>query len=288
MRRRRASNSARSRLEAPLRRISRGSSVVERVIGNDEVESSILSRGTSGRESKLALHLQPISYCVRCGRAMAKSNLWIAIAAIGTLLGGLAAVGALVLQQSNRPEPGSPHTESAGPQVPEASSTSAPPRQSPRTVTPSVLRSFPNSAPSGNFCALLSEAVEMAPSNFEQWKTGAPQLQRDGSTFWPSTRLLPGAHDCAISRLPNYSEQAYACFWNMESEDDALLARADLIRTIRSCPGVTRGINGHPSVGRVQLMARTLTSQPDVIVLDVVDTTNLNADFQAQATDATQ
>lgn len=74
----------------------------------------------------------------------------------------------------------------------------------------------------------------------------------------------------------------------MESEDDALLARADLIRTIRSCPGVTRGINGHPSVGRVQLMARTLTSQPDVIVLDVVDTTNLNADFQAQATDATQ
>lgn len=51
LRRRRASNSGRSRLEAPLRAIpwwpvSRGSSVVERTLGKGEVESSILSRGT--------------------------------------------------------------------------------------------------------------------------------------------------------------------------------------------------------------------------------------------------
>ncbi len=48
----RASLGGRSRLEAPIL-IGRGSSVVERTLGKGEVESSILSRGTSTARYRL-------------------------------------------------------------------------------------------------------------------------------------------------------------------------------------------------------------------------------------------
>lgn len=217
---------------------------------------------------------------------MARSNVWAAIAAIGTLLGGVAAVGLLIANQQDRQaRQQEPAAEAPAPvdspTLPDTASVREPERSPENIAAPAPSRSFPNSDASTDFCARLSTLIENAPSNFEGWKTGPPLPQRDGSTFWTATHMLPGAHDCAVSRLPQYSEQAFACFWNLESEDDAVLARAELIRDIRSCPGITRGTNGHPSSGRVQFMVRPLSNRPNVIVMDVADLTSLQADEHA-------
>lgn len=221
---------------------------------------------------------------------MARSSLWTAVAAIGTLLGGVAAIGLLVMQQhSATPKPEAPKEplqvamSSVASVVPVISDArSAKVEEKPPKVEAASTGKFPNSAATTKFCALIAAAAAEAPSNFEKWKGGPALQQKDGSTFWSSPHMLPGANDCAVSKMPNYSEQAYVCFWNTETEEDAAIARADVTRSLRDCPNMTRGVNGHPSLGRVQFYVRPL-ARPNVIAMDVVDTTNLNADVQASA-----
>lgn len=119
-----------------------------------------------------------------------------------------------------------------------------------------------------------------APGGFVQWRLGEPSIASDGSRTFETDEVLPGAAYCSIVSPAHWSTPSYGCFWDTESASIAQQEVARLADTLKTCPGIVRGLGGFPTLGTVQFRTDTLASSINVVSLSAVDTRGLNAEAE--------